>query len=421
MHLWGVAAPLLDEQGRRLGAIECIRDVTERKNLEAQLLQIQKMDAIGNLAGGIAHDFNNILMAVMGYANLMKMKARPDTRVHSYVDRILSCVGKGVGITQGLLALGRKQVMELKPYMMSFIVKDVEKLLRPLLPDDMDLRIKLEDDAAVMADLTQMHQVLINLATNARDAMMQGGQLTIATRCGRMDKRFVSTHGFGRPGEYGIISVSDTGAGMERKIRERIFEPFYTTKETGKGTGLGLSIVYGIVKQHKGYIKVDSEQGRGSTFTIYMPSVKARPGAKKTAAPEIRGGRETILLADDNHDVRRTGAEILRLAGYTVIEATDGQDAVEKLMEHRGSVDLLVLDVVMPNMNGKEAYEEIRKTEPDVKVLFMSGYTRDMALVKGVTHRVPYISKPFDPSFFLRRIRDVLDGKKGGTDKERRS
>ena len=387
-----------------------LRDVTGRRSLEAQLLQAQKIEAIGTLAGGVAHDFNNILMVLMGYANLLQMKMGQNDPSRVYVDQILASTAKAANITQSLLAFGRKQVMEMKPHKITTIVKDVEKLLRRLMPEDIGLTIKLGDDATIMADMTQIDQVLINLATNARDAMPNGGRVVIETGRVVIDEEFRRTYGYGKPGFYALLSVNDTGIGMDGKTKERIFEPFFTTKEVGKGTGLGLSIVYGIVKQHNGYINVSSRPGGGSTFLLYLPEVKEKPRETRSAVREAKGGSEILLLAEDNADIRAVMSDILKMSGYTVIEAADGRDAVEKFSEHQSEIKLIILDVVMPEKNGKEAYEEIRTMRHDVKALFMSGYTADVVLDKGVFGKtLDYIAKPIAPNELLHKVRNILD------------
>jgi two-component system, cell cycle sensor histidine kinase and response regulator CckA len=410
MHLWAVAAPLFNADGDRIGAIESVRDITERKSLEAQLLQAQKMEAIGTLAGGVAHDFNNILMALMGYAGLIDMHISKDHPVRPYVEQILACTGKAANVTQSLLAFSRKQVMEFKPHSLNSIVRDLEKLLRRLLPEDIDLEVSLGDDITVMADMAQMDQVLINLVANARDAMSKGGFLHIETGMVQPDQEFVLTHGVSSPGAHALISVADSGCGMDEETKERIFEPFFTTKEVGKGTGLGLSIVYGIVTQHNGYIDVKSEPGKGTTFRIYLPATETitRDGAQND--PNVTGGTETLIFAEDNPDLRRIAGEVLGASGYTVIEAVDGEDALEKFMANEKTIDLLVFDVVMPRKNGKEAYEAIRKVRPGIRTLFMSGYTADVVIDKGIEEgMVDYISKPLLPTQLLRKVREILD------------
>jgi two-component system, cell cycle sensor histidine kinase and response regulator CckA len=404
------AAPLRSLHGMAEGAIFITRDVTERKNLQSQLLQAQKMEAIGTLAGGVAHDFNNILTAIMGYAGLIASRIRDDDEARSYVNQIQDCTSKAANVTRSLLAFSRKQTMQLQPHSMNMILRDLEKLLRRLVPEDVILTISLDEDVTIMADMTQIDQVLMNLISNAKDAMPKGGELRVEARAAEIGQAFRQTHGFGEPGRYAMISVTDTGSGMDKATRKKIFEPFFTTKEVGKGTGLGLSIVYGIIKQHSGYVTVSSEQGRGTTFEIYLPAVKMNIPETKQAHAPVSGGTETILLAEDEDHVREIVREILRVSGYTIIEAKDGEDALQKYREHRNEIDLFILDVVMPGKNGKEVYDEIRKIDSSVPALFMSGYTGDVVLDKGVQDiAVNYISKPILADDLLRKIREILE------------
>ena len=388
------------------------RTEEERARLEAQLLQSQKMEAIGTMAGGIAHDFNNILTALMGYTGLVEMGIPRDHHVRSYLEQIINCTAKAANFTQSLLAFSRKQVMELKPHRINTIIRELEKLLRRLLTEDIELKVDLEQDATIMADLAQMDQVLINLVSNARDAMPGGGTLGIKAAVVELDKDFVQAYGIGEPGSYVLVSVFDTGVGMNEATKEKIFEPFFTTKEVGKGTGLGLSIVYGIVRQHGGFITVSSETGKGTEFLIYLPVAKVTAIRKSSSPVDIKGGTETILFAEDNPDIRIIARETFRKSGYTMIEATDGEEAVEKFIEHQNAVDLVILDVVMPRKNGKAAYDEIMKIRPAVKTLFMSGYTGDVVLDKGVQEEfgLNYISKPLSPIELLKKVREVIDG-----------
>ncbi len=392
--------------------IGTLLDVTEHKHLETQLRQSQKLEAIGQLAGGIAHDFNNIITALIGYGNLLKMKLQKDDPVRIYADRIITTSEKAAGLTHSLLAFSRKQAIELKPHKIDTIMTGIERLLKRLLTEDIELIITLSDpNLTIMADYTQIEQVLLNLVTNARDAMPRGGRLRIETSAIKLDREFIRTHGYGRAGKHALISVSDTGIGMDEKTKERIFEPFFTTKEMGKGTGLGLSTVYGIVKQHNGYINVYSELNRGTTFHIYLPVVKGKAEEKETPpAPDIKGGTETILLAEDNPDVRGLAKEILKNAGYTVIEAENGEEAIQRFSDHKYTIQLLILDVVMPRKNGKEAYEEIRKMAPDIRALFTSGYTGDVVFDKGIHgDGFDFIPKPLSPNELLLKVRKILD------------
>jgi PAS domain S-box-containing protein len=384
-------------------------DITKEKVLEQELLHAQKMEAIGTLAGGIAHDFNNILMALMGYANLIQTMMEKDDPLRVYVDPIISCIGKATSLTQSLLVFSRKQVMELKPQQVNPLIKNMEKLLRRLLPEDIEFDMALGEDTTILADTTQIDQVLINLVTNARDAMPKGGALRIEMGKATIDEEFKLLHGYGRPGSYALITVSDTGMGMDQATCEKIFEPFFTTKEVGKGTGLGLSIVYGIVKQHDGYIGVSSQPGVGTTFSIYLPLTKREVSESTRISTVFSGGTETVLLAEDDGDIRRVIKEILEVSGHTVIEAVDGEDAVRKFHESRERIDIALFDVVMPKKNGRDALEEIRKEKHDLPGIFMSGYAGDVILDKGIDRSgFDYVAKPVDPGVLLQKIRKAL-------------
>jgi PAS domain S-box-containing protein len=395
-------------------------DMTERKrtelekgHLEAQLRQAQKMEAIGQLAGGVAHDFNNILTAVIGYGNLLKAKMAQDDPLRTYVEHILASSGKAVNLTQSLLAFGRKQIIELRPYKISTLIKNVEKLLTRLLTEDIELLTFISaSDPTILADPTQIDQILINLATNARDAMPNGGHLKIEVKLAEINRALVASYGYGEIGKYALISVSDTGLGMDTATKEKIFDPFFTTKEVGKGTGLGLSIVYGIVKQHNGYINVESEPGRGTTFHIYLPIVKMKEEKIESETISTRGGSETILIGEDNASVRQLAKEVLEQFGYSVIEARDGEDAIGKFEQSASDIDLVILDVVMPKKNGREVYEAIKMIKPQIKVFFMSGYTADILSDKGMhEEKLDYTPKPISPQEFLVKVRAVLDSK----------
>jgi two-component system cell cycle sensor histidine kinase/response regulator CckA len=392
------------------------RDIDQRKRseeekvrLESQLFQAQKMEAIGTLTGGIAHDFNNILTALLGYAVLLRMKLNKGV-LRTYVDQILSASQKATDLIQGLLAFSRQQAISLKPVSINSIIKKTDKLLNRLLTEDINLKILLAaDDVIIMADATQIDQILFNLVTNARDAMPRGGTLTVETKAVTLDSGFRHSHGYGKPGMYALIAVSDTGSGMDEATRKKIFDPFFTTKEVGKGTGLGLSTVYGIVKQHYGYIVAYSEPGIGTTFHIYLPAVNKTDKEERQAPVPARGGNETILVAEDNEVVRNLVREVLIEYGYTIVEAVDGLDAIEQFSK-TDNIDLLILDSVMPNKNGWEVYDEINRIKTGTKVLFMSGYTRDVILDKGIEgEKFAFISKPALPDTLLRKVREVLD------------
>jgi PAS domain S-box-containing protein len=387
-------------------------DITERRHLENQLRQAQKMESIGTLAGGIAHDFNNILTAIIGYGQLLERKVHGNPDLLQNVSHILSAAERAAGLTTRLLAFSRKQIIQPRPVALNSIIRTLEKLLKQLLGEDVELRTSLwPDDLVVHADSNQIDHVLINLATNARDAMPDGGLLTIETKRQDMDENYCTYYGFGSPGSYAVISVSDSGCGMDESLCQRIFEPFFSTKETGKGTGLGLSMAYGIIQQHNGYINVYSEPGNGTTFRIYLPlegEADAVPTFHRDAVSS--GGTETVLLAEDDVSVRDLMKTILGEAGYTVLEAVDGLDAVRIFKDHRETVQLVILDVIMPGMNGKAVYDEIRGIRPLVKVLFCSGYASDIIHKKGILDDgFNFISKPVTPLAFLNAVRRVLD------------
>jgi two-component system cell cycle sensor histidine kinase/response regulator CckA len=394
----------------RPAVVGTLIDITREETLESQLRQAQKMEAIGTLAGGVAHDFNNILTVFTGYGTLLRMGMDEANPLQMYVDQILSASQKAANLTQSLLAFSRKQPISLAPVSINTVVQGTRKLLQRLLTEDIALKtVFCQDDTTVMADATQIDQILFNLATNARDAMPKGGVLIIETKVIELDNESAQLYGFNEAGKYVLLSVSDTGVGMSETTKEKIFEPFFTSKEVGKGTGLGLATVYGVVKQHGGHITVYSEINGGTTFRIYLPSVTIRPAAEQPPPPEIRPGHETILVAEDNDGVRQLITKMLTQYGYTVIEATDGDEAIRKFRNH-SPIDLLILDSVMPKKNGREAYDEIIKTAPHIKVIFTSGYTRDIILDKGIEdRRFDFISKPLSPGELLRKVREVLD------------
>ncbi len=406
-----------DDLGRITRCYGASQDITKRKEaeeensrLQAQLLQAQKMEAIGTLAGGIAHDFNNILTVIMGFANLARMSVAEDDRLRPYLDQILISSERAADLTQSLLAFGRKQKITLAPRDINDVVRNASKLLVRLLHEDIELKLKLTEKTVVAdADLAQMDQVLMNLATNARDAMPNGGFLTIGTDVAVLDETFEKTHGFGRPGAYVRISVSDTGVGMDERTMTRIFDPFFTTKEVGKGTGLGLASVYGIVKQHNGYITVTSALLEGTTFNIYLPLVEMKKHVT-TAGAVVRGGSETILVIEDDAHVRTLITKILSDRGYTTLEAPNGDDGIRSFHAHKDRIGLVILDVVMPGKNGKEVFDQIARISPKVKAIFMSGYTGDVVIDKGVQkENVDFLQKPLSVANLLAKVREVLD------------
>ncbi len=396
------------------GSITCFlgvgKDITRELRMEEQLRQSQKMEAVGTLAGGIAHDFNNILTTIIGYGNLLQMKMGNTNALGAYIDSILSAAQKAADLTQGLLAFSRQQPVTLAPLDINDTIRDTEKLLKRLLNEDIEMRTSfVTADAVVMGDKTQIDQILFNLVTNARDAMPHGGMLTIGTDIIAIDDEFTCVHGFGEPGRYVRITVSDTGIGMDKATQENIFDPFFTTKEVGKGTGLGLATVYGIVKHHGGYITVDARPNQGTSFDIYLPSIETAVDGEEQKAVSIETGTETILIAEDNAEVRRFMEDVLQHHGYTTIAAADGDDAICKFRENR-EVDLIIVDSIMPKMNGREVYQEIQKLHPDVRAIFTSGYTRDVILNRGVEDKeLAFIPKPLSPVKLLQKVREVLD------------
>jgi PAS domain S-box-containing protein len=403
-------------RGRDGGAVRMIgitQDVSAQRMLEEQLRQAQKMEAIGQFAGGIAHDFNNILTAIVGFATMVQMKIPEQDPLRSNIDQVLSAADRAAGLTQSLLTFSRKQVLNLRPVSVNDVIKKVEKFLGRIIGEDIKLQMTFKaDDIVVNADSGQIEQVLLNLATNVRDAMPQGGVFSIVTEKVVIDKEYVDFYGTGTPGSYARITVSDSGVGMDAETRKRIFEPFFTTKEVGRGTGLGLSIVYGIVKQHNGFINVYSEVGRGTTFSIYFPLAPSDELAKpqQAASQYPVGGSETILMAEDDAVVRQLSKTVLEEFGYQVIEASNGEEAVQQYMDNKERIQLLLLDIVMPKRNGKEVYDQIRQIKPDVKAIFLSGYPADVISNTGLLESGSnLIMKPVHPQNLLRKIREELD------------
>jgi PAS domain S-box-containing protein len=389
------------------------RDITERKSLERQLHHSQKLEAVGQLAGGIAHDFNNILTVIGGYGSLLQLQIKSNDPRRDMVDHIVAASERATHLTRGLLTFSRKQEIQSQQANLNEILEDVGNFLRRIIGEDITLTtIIRENPINVLVDRSQFEQVLINLATNARDAMGKGGVLTIETAVQELDASFIHFHGYGTPGHFAVVMISDTGRGIDEETKGKIFEPFFTTKEVGKGTGLGLAIVYGIIKQHNGYINVYSEPGRGTTFRIYLPVIEDAQTAytETTAAEYPLGGTETILVAEDDTRVQQLMESILRQFGYEIILAGDGQDAVEKFTVHRDRISLVLTDLIMPKKSGKEAYEAIKQLQPGIKVLFISGYTADIIHSRGdLDDGVELLMKPVDPLELARKVREILD------------
>ena len=422
MHIEIRGIPRFDSNHNLIGLVHVVRDITEHRKLEEQLRQSQKMEAVGTLTGGVAHDFNNILTAIIGYGHILKMKLEQGSQLMTYTDQILASADRAAHLTQSLLAFSRKQVINPKAVNLNEITASVEKLLLRIIGEDIELKTILnpplplfdkggQREIMVLADAGQLEQVLMNLAANARNAMPEGGTLTIETGLEELDMNFLKIHEYGKHGKYAVITVTDSGHGMDEKTRQRVFEPFFTTREVGKGTGLGLSMVYGIIKQHSGYINCYSEPGAGTTFRIYLPLIeKETEKAKAEEHIALSGGTETILLTEDEEEVRKLMKLVLEEAGYKVIEAVDGKEAMEKFRENKDSISLLLLDVIMPRLNGKGVYEEARKIKPGIKALFSSGYPADFIHKQGILEEgLNFISKPASPHELLKRIREVLD------------
>jgi len=405
-------APIFNDRGEITRFMAIKEDITAHKGLEAQLFQSQKMEAVGHLAGGIAHDFNNILTAIVGFAHVVSTKMGPDDPQKQNMRYILDSADKAAELTRSLLVFSRKQIINPKPVAVNEIIDSLHKFLQRIIGEDVELRsTQTPEPLVINADRGQIEQVLMNLASNARDAMPKGGVLAVETQRMEMDQSYLKAHGYGKEGEYAVISVTDTGIGMDEATCKRIFEPFFSTKEVGKGTGLGMSIVYGIVKQHGGFVNVYSEPGLGTTFTVYLPLVMEEPVQKSVLAEEpLRGGTETVLVADDDPALRELVGQVLGEYGYRVLKAVDGEDAVEKFEACGEEIPLVILDIIMPKKNGKEVFDAVRALKPDCRALFLSGYTADIIHKRGVLdERLEFISKPFRPQQLLKKVREVLD------------
>jgi PAS domain S-box-containing protein len=402
-----------DDAGAVVTAIETLVDVTEKHKLEDQLRQAQKMESIGTLAGGIAHDFNNILTAIVGYGSIALSKMSKDDPQRLNIEHMLEAGGRAAHLTKDLLLFSRKQISEKRSVDLNEIVRKTEKFLKRVIGEDIECRTTLSNEPLpIFGDAHQLEQVLMNLATNARDAMQTGGVFAITTQRVRINNELFVAHDYCKPGNYVLTTISDTGNGMDAVTREHIFEPFFTTKEVGKGTGLGLAVVYGIIKQHEGFLNVYSEPSRGTTFRIYLPLIPADVEEEKKLVEERPvGGTETILLAEDDESVRTMTRNLLENIGYKVITAIDGKDAVKTYKENYGKIHLLLFDIIMPKKTGKEAYDEIRAIQPGIKILFQSGYAPDIIHQKLlIDDKMPVVYKPVAPAELMNQVRSVLDG-----------
>ncbi len=401
-----------DRSGKPVSIAGHMIDITVQKQLEEQLFQSQKMEAIGLLSGGVAHDFNNILQAILGYADLAKAKLSEGSVIFENIEEIYRSANRASDLTRQLLAFSRKQVLVPKDIDLNHLVDGMLKMLGRVIGEDIKTNfIKGHRLGTVHADPGQMEQVLMNLCVNSRDAMPQGGYLTIETENVLITEEYTKTHLFARKGRYVLVTLSDNGCGMNEETRNRIFEPFFTTKDVDKGSGLGLASVFGIINQHHGYINVYSEVGIGTTFKIYLPLVE-RPAEDIGTRVKSRvvGGTETILVAEDNDTVRNLARQVLERAGYTVFPAEDGHEALEVLKQHASDISLALLDVVMPGLSGREVYDVIMKTNPDIRILFTSGYSQNAIHTRFVLDKgIDLIRKPYDPDTLLLEIRAVLD------------
>ncbi len=393
---------------------ELTQSISEQKRLEEQLRQTQKMEAIGRFSTGIAHDINNILTVIIGYGDMIQRKMPTDGPQRDKIDQILNAAERAGNLTSSLLTFSRKQDMKLQSFDLNDCIRNVDLFLRRIIGEDIKLILSLKDDKIpILADHGHIEQVLMNLATNARDAMPDGGILSIGTDIITIDDEFIRLHGYGTSGRHAVISIADNGSGMDEAIRLRIFEPFFTTKDIGRGTGLGLSIIYGIVNQHKGHISVYSEPGQGTTFRILLPLISGdvlSTGMSVSHEP-LRGGHETILVVDDDAAIRQYLGLFLTELGYTVQFAEDGQKAIDVFRERPHNVDLVLMDLIMPNKNGSEAAHEIRRMRSNINIIFTSGYPHD--IIHDREHlegSKQLLMKPLTPTDLAKTLRAALDG-----------
>ncbi len=404
--------PLKNPEGRVNSMMMIMEDTSEKRQLEAQLIQSQKLEGIGQLAGGVAHDFNNILTAIIGYAQLVYLNMQNDDTNRGHIKHILDYSEKAATITKSLLAFSRKQTTNLSCFNVNDLISDFQKLLLRLMPENIEIQTQFTSQKlSVLVDQVQLEQVIMNLATNARDAMPDGGLIIIATNMTEIDQEFIKSNGYGRTGSYAQITMADMGRGMNRQTLDKIFEPFFTTKEPGKGTGLGMTIVYNIVSRHNGFITVESEPGKGTRVRILLPIVEAAEDVNGSKTEEYieQGGARTILVAEDDSGIRDLITTILTERGYEVIGVADGVEAVKQFSENREKVSLVMLDGIMPKKNGREAYREIRAMKPDVKVIFMSGYLENMLDFDHLMEReIHFLQKPVLPLDILKKIQELL-------------
>ena len=408
-----IGREVLSPDGKAECAEVMVEDVTERKTLEKQLVQAQKFEAIGQLAGGVAHDFNNMIGAILGWADLGIEETEINSRLHRHFHKVHQQAERAAALTRQLLAFARRQILEPRNVDLNQIVIETVSLLEKVIGSNIEIKADLAPDLAVVrADPTQVEQVLMNLCINARDAMPEGGSLLIESRNSHLDDQFCAMQPLAHPGDHVVLSVTDTGIGMDAATLDRIFEPFFTTKELGKGTGLGLATVYGIVRQHGGFLQVFSEPGNGSTFRAYFP-VSTAPVSSPERAEDtgpLQGGSETILLAEDHEGLRQLALETLMGLGYQVVAAADGEQAVQEFYVRRDQIHLALLDVVMPKLSGPEVYERIRQLKPDLPAIFATGYSPDISLLQTVERKGwPVLQKPYTSRALARKVRETLD------------
>lgn len=415
-----IISPVLDENGNVVQIIESSRNISERKlaeteqlQLKEQLSQAQKMESIGRLAGGVAHDFNNLLTGITGNVQLAQMDMKEGDALWEAIEDIGDAADKASELTKQLLAFSRKQIIKPKVIDLNESIDKMHRMLKRIIGEDIDLKtITTSDIGNIKADPGQIEQIVVNLAVNARDAMPNGGQMVIETKQCHFDQKYVNSHSYVLLGDYVMLAISDNGHGMDTNTQKHIFDPFFTTKKTGEGTGLGLSTVYGIIKQHSGSIEVYSEIDRGTTFKVYFPVVNQKVDEieKVTVFENLPKGNETILVVEDVKMVRNIAKKTLNRLGYSVVEAYDGRNALEVVKNLQNQIDMVLTDVIMPNMNGKELSDEILKLYPEMKILFTSGYTDNVISQHGVIgDGAQFISKPYSPNDLAYKVRDVLD------------
>jgi PAS domain S-box-containing protein len=407
------STPIYDVDGNYEGALVIVTDITARKSLEEQLRHAQKMEAVGSLAGGVAHDFNNLLSIILSCSTLVLDILKPGDPIRSELEEVKKAGERAADLTQQLLAFSRRQVFQLKVLDLSHVLAGMREMLRRLVPEHIELALLTPTSIGkVRADRGQMEQVIMNLVVNARDAMPDGGKISIETADAQLDASYAASHLGVTPGPYVMLSVTDTGTGMDATTRARVFEPFFTTKEQGKGTGLGLATVFGIVQQSGGHIWVHSELGKGTTFQMYLPRTDAALDTVISRPPARSSKRctETILLVEDEEGVRAVARGMLRRQGYTVLEAQNGGEAFFVCEQHAAHIHLLITDVIMPRMSGRELAERLAPMRPGMKVLFISGYTEDSFIHRGGSEsEISFLQKPITPDVFLRKVREMLD------------